>query len=86
VSNSSGIILQDMYDSEINFSIVTFWDGGFYIKLGDDMNGFDAKGNAKDFASAVEWLRVQAIEKYPDSIFANAYRAPVSGSGESASE
>lgn len=67
-------ILQDLYDSEINFSIVTFWDNGFEVKLGDDMNGFVASGHAQEFANAVEWLKVRAIEKYPDSIFAKIYR------------
>jgi hypothetical protein len=74
VSDRSETILQDLYDSEINFSIVTFWDNGFEVKLGDDMNGFVASGNAAQFSNAVEWLMVRAIEKYPDSIFAKTYR------------
>jgi len=74
VSDRSGIILQDLYDSEINFSIATFWDNGFEVKLGDDMNGFVASGNAAQFSNAVEWLMVRAIEKYPNSLFAKTYR------------
>jgi hypothetical protein len=74
VSDHAVIILQDLYDSEINFSIVSFWDNGFEVKLGDDMNGFVASGNAQEFANAVEWLKVRAIEKYPESTFAKTYR------------
>jgi len=46
------IILQDLYDSEINFSISSFWDAGFEVKLGDDLNGFVASGIAKTFDEA----------------------------------
>jgi hypothetical protein len=74
VIDRSAIILQDLYDSEINFSIVTFWDNGFEVKLGDDLNGFVASAHAAQFANAVEWLMVRAIEKYPDSLFAKTYR------------
>lgn len=74
MADRAGVILQDLYDSEINFSIVTFWDNGFEVKLGDEMNGFVASGNAIGFSNAVEWLMVRAIEKYPDSIFAKTYR------------
>ncbi len=31
---------QALYDSKINFTISTFWDGGFTWKLGDELNGF----------------------------------------------
>lgn len=63
-------ILQDLYDSEINFTIAAFWNGGFQINLGlgDEVNGFDAEGEADNIVDAVEWLRVEAIEKYPESV------------------
>jgi hypothetical protein len=48
--------LQALYDSEINFTITTFWDAGFKWKLGDDMNGFDAEGEARTMKEAVEQL------------------------------
>lgn len=69
----AAIILQDLYDSEINFSIAVFWDNGFEIKLGDEMNGYVAQGNAESFDRAIEWLRVRACEKFPNSIFAKTY-------------
>jgi hypothetical protein len=69
----AAFILQDLYDSEINFSIVAVWDSGFEVKLGDEVNGFAASGRAFVFADAVEWLRVRAIENFPQSEFARTY-------------
>jgi hypothetical protein len=37
-----GAVIQALYDSEINCSISSFWDGGFMVKLGDEYNGFEA--------------------------------------------
>ena len=39
-------IPQRLYDSEINFEHVTFWDDGFAWKLGDAMNGYQAEGTS----------------------------------------
>ena len=36
-------VFQELYDSEINFSISVLWDGGFELKMGDNLNGFDAE-------------------------------------------
>ncbi|MBR0741148.1 hypothetical protein JQ581_29875 [Bradyrhizobium liaoningense] len=71
----SAAVLQDLYDSEINYVIAPFWDTGFTVKLGDDLNGFVASGIADTFANAVEWLLLRAIEHYPDSVFAKTHRA-----------
>lgn len=38
-----GEALARLYRSEINVSISTFWDGGWDVKLGDEMNGFVAE-------------------------------------------
>lgn len=69
-------ILTDLYTSEINFSLETFWDGGFDAKLGDGMNGFKAEDNFNTYVEAVEQLRDWAIAHYPDSSFAKKYRVP----------
>jgi len=37
--------LPALYDSEINFTILTVWDAGFKWKLGHESNGFVAKAN-----------------------------------------
>lgn len=58
---------QALYDSEINFAVSTFWDGGFDWKLGDDMNGFVAEGKAHTMEAAAHQLHRAAVEKYPDS-------------------
>ncbi|AWM02580.1 hypothetical protein [Bradyrhizobium amphicarpaeae] len=74
MTDSSACILQDLYDSEINFTIITFWDAGFEIKLGDELNGFAATGRVNNFSEAVEWLRIRTLEQYPESGFAKAHR------------
>ncbi len=62
-------IPQRLYDSEINFSISCFWDGGFDVKLGDDINGFVAEGHAKTFDEAVAWFDREARKHYPGSLY-----------------
>ena len=59
--------LQRLYDSEINFSLATFWDGGFIVKLGDPKNGYKAEATVKTFEEAVAWLRAQARIHFPNS-------------------
>lgn len=68
-------VLDDLYASEINFEITTFWDGGWDVRLGDDMNGIKATTNVNTFVEAAEWLMDAAIEAYPLSEFAKLYRA-----------
>ena len=67
-------VLQDLYGSEINFEVSTFWDGGFEVKLGDKMNGFKAETNFDRWGQVEPWLIQQAILFYPDSLFARMYR------------
>lgn len=62
--------LQKIYSSEINFEILTFWDGGFDWKLGDEMNGFCEEGSAYTMAECVQDIAAAARRKYPDSVFA----------------
>ena len=68
-------ILQMLYDSEINFELSTFWDGGFDWKLGDPMNGCPATGNARTLAEAIEEMKQAALQHYPESEFAAKIRA-----------
>lgn len=69
-------IPQRLYDSEINFSISCFWDGGFTAKIGDDMNGFEAEKTVKTCDEALAWLDVQARLEYPDSLYATGKYPP----------
>ena len=64
-----------LYDSEINFELSTFWDGGFDWKLGDPMNGYSATGNARTLAEAIEEMKQAALHHYPESEFAAKIRA-----------
>lgn len=61
--------LQALYDSEINIHLSTFWDNRYDWKLGDEMNGFVAEGNADTFVEAVDALVEAAIRCYPQSEF-----------------
>lgn len=63
-------IFQELYDSEINFEISTFWDGGFTAKLGDEQNGFKAERICKSMMEAAEFLEREALIYFPHSIFA----------------
>jgi hypothetical protein len=65
-------VLDALYDSEINATVSSFWDGGFTVKLGDDMNGFVAEAEFKTFAEAEVWLIGAACKHYPNSVFASA--------------
>jgi hypothetical protein len=63
-------VLQQLYDSEINFEVSGFYDAGFDVRLGDALNGFLAEGKVKTWAEAEGWLRDQALAHFPDSKFA----------------
>jgi len=67
-------ILQELYDSEINFEIRCFWDAGFQVRLGDETNGFVYESERDSLAltlrEAVDVLRDRAVACYPESQFA----------------
>ena len=67
-------VFQDLYDSEINITVSTFWDGGYDVKLGDHINGFVAESNFDRIGMVESWLISAAIEHYPKSAFAKMYR------------
>lgn len=67
-------ILQDLYDSEINFRIKTFWDAGFDVRLGDTTNRFIAETNCYTLDEAIEFLKAEAIKHYPNSEFSIKYK------------
>lgn len=72
--------LQALYNSEINFSISCFWDGGFDIKLGDEMNGFKAETNVGNIEDAAETLYCLVEQYYPDSDYIKSAWHPISTS------
>jgi len=63
-------LMQRLYESEINSSISSFWDGGFHWRLGDAMNGFVAEGQADSSGDAEEAMAEAARRAYPNSDFA----------------
>ena len=62
--------LEALYDSEINFSLSTFWDAGWYWRLGDEANGWKAEGQTQCLGDAINALHRAAVEHYPDSRYA----------------
>jgi hypothetical protein len=64
-------ILQQLYDSEINATISTFWNGGFTAKIGDEINGFKGEETFDSYALAECWLANQARLHFPNSKFAS---------------
>lgn len=63
---------QRLYDSEINFAVSSFWDGGFSVKIGDDMNGFRASADVATWTEVLFWLDRQAREHFPGSTYAKS--------------
>lgn len=59
--------LQQLYDNEINFKIETFWDNGFNVAIGDQMNGYKAETTVETFDEAVKWLTEQADVLFPET-------------------
>jgi hypothetical protein len=64
-----GKIIDALYESEINCSVTTLWDGGIQVKLGDEMNGFVAETEVKTTVKAAEWLDQAARKHYPESTY-----------------
>lgn len=66
--------LQELYNSEINFSIKTMWDAGFTVGIGDDYNGYGlTEATYPTLIEAVTYLTALATKMYPDSAFANRH-------------
>jgi hypothetical protein len=67
-------LIQRLYDSEINLTVQfsSFYDGGFTVKIGDELNGFRAEDQVQRWSDVEKWMRMKAIELYPDSKFARA--------------
>lgn len=65
-------IFEALYNAEINFSLSTFWDGGFDVELGDNMNGVKAETTCRTFPEVEAWLAEHAKKHFPK------FRFPVS--------
>ena len=68
-------IIQGLHDSEINGGLTWLYDGAWHVWLGTDADSPEAAANVSSLREAAEWLRVKAVEHYPDSEFAEMYRS-----------
>ena len=68
-----GTIITALHDSEINGEVSWFFDGVWRVKLGDEANGIDAEALVASCEEAAEWLRANAVRRYPDSTFAKRF-------------
>lgn len=67
-------VLQELYDSEINFQISCFWDGRFEVALGDQSNGFKESKSFDTVDECLYWLESAAVRWFPESCFAKKRR------------
>jgi hypothetical protein len=79
-------VLQQLYDSEINFSISAFFDDGFKVQLGDPLNGIRAEAQVRTIAEADVWLTQAVLHHYPTSRFASAVLAAIATKSGSRAE
>lgn len=66
-------LFEALYKSEINLHISWFWDAGFDVKIGDEMNGFLATFSSYDLFEIEKWIEQKAKELFPDSKFSKTY-------------
>lgn len=64
------IVMKNLYASEINCSISSFWDNGWEVKLGDEMNGFKAEGLFRTLDEAATFLDLEARRHFAHSVYA----------------
>jgi hypothetical protein len=64
------IVMRNLYASEINCSICSFWDNHWDVKIGDEMNGFVAEGNFESLDECATFLDQQARKHFPESSYA----------------
>lgn len=56
-----------LYESEINWELSCYYDGGYIVRLGDVANGFTAMDESfhESIEKAVDYLWDRAKETYP---------------------
>lgn len=60
-------VMERLYASEINCSVSSFWDGGWTVKLGDEMNGFITSGDFDTLEEVAVFLDKEARRLWPSS-------------------
>lgn len=73
-ANDIGTIISRLYDSEINCGLSSFWDSGWVVWIGDDLNGRKAEEHffPEQFHEIAGWLHQEAVHAYPQSDYALA--------------
>jgi hypothetical protein len=71
-------VLRDIYDlAEVNVAIASFLWCGWTVKIGDEMNGFQAErtfeGEEFRFELIAMWLAREICGRYPQTEFAKKY-------------
>jgi hypothetical protein len=70
---SLGTIIAALHESEINGAVSWFYDGHWTVQLGDAANGVVAEVVRQQSKEAAEWLRANAVRRYPHSEFAGQF-------------
>lgn len=55
-------VMADLYASEVNCGIESFWDAGFSVWIGDDLNGRKAERTFRpaELGEVASWLQREA--------------------------
>lgn len=53
--------LKRLYDLEINVRLSSFWDGGWTVEIGDEMNGFTETAGSLTLDEVVGWLSERPV-------------------------
>lgn len=71
-------VMKELYDEEINCGIESFWDAGFTVWIGDEVNGKRAERgfDVQELDRVEGWLRNEARKLYP-TIEENIERAKI---------
>ena len=70
---SLGTIIEALHDSEINGAVSWIYDDVWTVQLGDAVNEIVAEAVVGSAQEAAEWLRANAVRRYPHSEFARLY-------------
>ena len=68
-----GHIIEALHDSEINGTVSWVFDGTWRVAIGDELNGIQAEATVNSAQQAAEWLRANAVRRYPQSKFAERF-------------
>ncbi len=60
-------VLTVLYSREINCGLSCFWDGGWDVWIGDELNGFCAAATVDLIADAAVWFAEAAAVIFPNA-------------------